>query len=136
MDLYKKFKLSTVGNDGRTVFFSEDGANITFTKQGFVQYLNGMSLSEFKHLDDLLDLMNKGCKIDNKLQIDFDKKNGHQIIWLAPKWGNRTPKLRIPYSPEIMKFLQAYQAAEFRVDFTLRNLLEQAGVNLMEETAK
>lgn len=117
-------------------FFTENNVNGFKSTESLANYFYASSNSERYHLDLALEAISDGAKLNGILSKSFDKKDGHEIIWLSPSFPNADlPPLRVLFDEDILRFFKTYQKGELRFNINLEKLLIIAGVIPVEEQA-
>lgn len=118
-----------VNEVNETSFFTENNVNGFKSKELFANYIYASSNSERYHLDLALEAISDGAKLNGILSKSFDKKDGHEIIWLSPSFPNADLQpLRVLFDEDILRFFKTYQKGELRFNISLEKLLIVAGV--------
>jgi len=128
--------VTKVNEVNETSFFTENNVNGFKSKEQLANYVYASSNSERYHLDLGLEAISDGAKLNGILSKSFDKKDGHEIIWLSPSFPNADlPPLRVLFDEDILRFFKTYQKGELRFNISLEKLLIAAGVIPIEEQA-
>lgn len=134
MSTYSKFKKATGAHVPEPVnnYFTEHNNRGYQSKQGLVDYTKSLTETEYKHVEDMYDLVRQRAIITNRLEAKEDVKTGEFVIWSHFEMANGKRRLPIPFDEGILRFLIEYQQFGLRFEADFTTLLSEAGINFNE----